>query len=440
VSKAGRRLGLVDLDRLGGTVPLDHRLALALRRARLRGWIPCVVGLEVAGGESEEARRALGQAIEAHPGPVLIRARLDAHLPLSSGHPRVELPLMSEAERAALWRAELAAFAASGEPDGGFDPGVFAPDLARRFAIGPAAIRRAVDAARAAGHTGEGAAAELDRSLRGQQARQLETLARRSRPVVSWNQVILPEGLRDSLLELTSQVRERGLVYEEWGFDRTVTSARGITALFHGAPGTGKTLVAGLIAQELGYDLYRVETPRILSKWIGETEKNLAALFDAAEEGQVVLLFDEADSLFAKRTAVQSSSDRFGNTAVNYLLQRLDSFEGVAILTSNFEKSIDRAFLRRLSMRLSFPFPSDEERERIWRAHIPARVPRRGDLDFAELGRRFRVSGGFIRNSALRAAFLAAREREPLCQAHLERAVALEYADAGHLSTSGTLE
>src|SRR6185436_3027891 len=167
-------------------------------------------------------------------------------------------------------------------------------------------------------------------------------------------------------------------------------------------PGTGKTMVAGIIARELGLDLYRIDLSRIMSKWIGETERNLAAVFDAAEDGQAILLFDEADSLFAKRTEVRSSTDRYANLEVNYLLQRLDTFEGICILTTNLDGSIDPAFKRRMSLRLQFPFPDEETRVRLWAAHVPSEAPVAGDLDFAELARRFPLSGGYIRNSALR--------------------------------------
>ena len=165
-----------------------------------------------------------------------------------------------------------------------------------------------------------------------------------------------------------------------------MTTSRGLSALFYGPPGTGKSMVAGLIARELGLELYRVDLARVVSKWIGETEKNLAEVFDAAEDGQVVILFDEADSLFARRTEVKSSVDRYANLEVNYLLQRLDSFEGVCILTTNLEGSIDPAFKRRMSLRLHFPFPDEEMRVRLWAAHVPPEAPTLGDFDFADAG------------------------------------------------------
>jgi len=258
--------------------------------------------------------------------------------------------------------------------------------------------------------------------------------------LASWADIVLPEDIVDSLLEMTARVRHRKKVYEQWGFDRSMTTSRGITALFTGSPGTGKTMVAGVIARDLGLDLYRVDVSRITSKWIGETEKNLGRLFDAAEDGQAMLLFDEADSLFAKRTEVKSSVDRYANMEVNYLLQRLDSFEGIAILTTNFGNSIDPAFKRRLTYRVTFPFPDEEMREQLWKSLLPPEVPIEGNLDFVALAQRFRLSGGYIRNAGLRAAFLAAEEGSALTHAHLERAIRMEFREIGKLAESGTLE
>jgi SpoVK/Ycf46/Vps4 family AAA+-type ATPase len=177
-----------------------------------------------------------------------------------------------------------------------------------------------------------------------------------------------------------------------------------------------------------------------MSKWLGETEKNLGAVFDAAEEGEIILLFDEADSLFGKRTEVRSSHDRYANLEVNYLLQRLDSFAGLAILTTNFGAAIDPAFRRRLSLHLQFPFPDEDERLRLWHAHLPPALPIAGPLDLAALAHKYQMSGGYIRNAALRAAYLAAAEAVPLSSVHLHHAIEAEYRDHGKLGRGGPLE
>jgi SpoVK/Ycf46/Vps4 family AAA+-type ATPase len=279
----------------------------------------------------------------------------------------------------------------------------------------------------------------IDAFLRQSRDLRLADHAHRIDRLASWSDLVLPPDIMDSLRELVARVRHRRTVFEDWGMGRTMVTSRGLTALFQGQPGTGKTLVAGVIARELGLDLYQVDLSKVMSRWIGETERNLATIFDAAEDGQVILLFDEADSLFARRTEVRSSNDRYANLEVNYLLQRIDAFEGIAILTTNSGGSIDPAFKRRLSFRLSFPFPDEETRAELWRAHLPRELPRAGELTFDLLARKYQLSGGYIRNACLRAAFLAAQEETPLHQHHLERAVALEFAELGKLSTTGTI-
>jgi SpoVK/Ycf46/Vps4 family AAA+-type ATPase len=193
-------------------------------------------------------------------------------------------------------------------------------------------------------------------------------------------------------------------------------------------------MIAGLLARELGLDLYQVDLSRIVSKYIGETEKQLAALFDAAECGHAVLLFDEADSLFAKRTEVKSSNDRYANLEVNYLLQRMESFGGISILTTNHETSIDPAFMRRLAFHIRVPMPDDKHRALIWRAMMPNRAERAADLDFDGLAGGFAMSGGYIKNAALRAAFLAADDGQQITNGHLWRAARAEYEAMGKVA------
>src|SRR5262249_21781269 len=300
--------------------------------------------------------------------------------------------------------------------------------LAARYKIGPGVIRQAVAAARDGAGVSDGdAAPAIEAYVRQTRDVRLGQYARRVARLASWSSVVFPPDILDSLRELVARVRYGRQVYETWGMNRTMATSRGLTALFQGQPGTGKTLVAGVIARELGLDLYQVDLSKVMSKWIGETERNLSTIFDAAEDGQVVLLFDEADSLFAKRTEVRSSNYRYANLEVNYLLQRLDSFAGIAVLTTNSGNSIDDAFKRRLSFRLSFPFPDEDTREQLWRAHLPPELPIAGPLTLDALARKYQLSGGYIRNACLRAAFLAAQDETSLHQHHLERAVALEY-------------
>ncbi|HEX5062961.1 MAG TPA: ATP-binding protein, partial [Kofleriaceae bacterium] len=346
----------------------------------------------------------------------------------------LDIPSRNERQRAESWASSLERYQiALSDPS----------ELAARYRVGPGIIDRVcAEVARRPDRPTQPSkwVSELDDAVRQHLENRLGKTATRVTRLATWADVVLPEDIVDSLLELTSRVRHRKTVFEQWGFDRSITTARGITALFQGSPGTGKTMVAGVIARDLGLEVYRVDVSRITSKWIGETEKNLGSLFDAAEDGQVMLLFDEADSLFAKRTEVKTSVDRYANMEVNYLLQRLDSFEGIAILTTNFGNAIDPAFKRRLTYRVTFPFPDEEMREQLWKSLIPAQVPVQGKLDFAALSQRFRLSGGYIRNAALRAAFLAAEEGVALSHEHLERAIKMEFREIGKLAETGTLE
>ena len=434
-SRAGRALGVIDLS----TVPREpgrfaQALDTALRRAHLRGLVPCVDGLELIGSEDPDTRVQIHSVLRNHPGPLALRLPSEASIPLDPGYLSLELPFRNERQRTESWAIALERHQIA-LTDGS--------ELAARYRVGPGIIERVcAEVARRPDQPEDPAAwvRELDDAVRQHLENRLGTTANRVTRLANWADVVLPEDIVDSLLELTARVRHRKKVFEQWGFDKSITTARGITALFAGSPGTGKTMVAGVIARDLGLELYRVDVSRITSKWIGETEKNLGSLFDAAEDGQVMLLFDEADSLFAKRTEVRSSVDRYANMEVNYLLQRLDSFEGIAILTTNFGTAIDPAFKRRLTYRVTFPFPDEEMREQLWRAMIPPQVPTSGRLDFAKLSQRFRLSGGYIRNAALRAAFLAAEEGSSLTHDHLERAIRMEFREIGKLAETGTLE
>jgi len=271
-----------------------------------------------------------------------------------------------------------------------------------------------------------------------QVAQKVATLGKRIRDSQTWDDVVLPPETTDSIKELIARVRLRKQVLEDWGFQRKLAKGIGLAAMFLGPPGTGKTMVAGIVAKELGLELYQIDMSRIASKWIGETEKNLAAIFDAAEGANVLLLFDECDSLFAKRSEVKSSNDRHANAEVNYLLQRIERFEGVAILTTNLESSIDPAFKRRLAFRIHFSVPDVKERETLWRRMMPKEA-KTASIDYGAFARDYELAGGNIRNAVLRAAFLAAADDSPITESHLERSIVLEYRDAGKLSPGGRL-
>jgi hypothetical protein len=273
---------------------------------------------------------------------------------------------------------------------------------------------------------GNAAGAVLWEAGRTRSRPRLDDLAQRIQPAAGWDDLVLPESQLEALREIATHVRQRLKVYEEWGFATKGTRGLGISVLFAGASGTGKTMAGEVLANELRLDLYRIDLSQVVSKYIGETEKNLKRVFDAAEGGGAILLFDEADAIFGKRSEVKDSHDRYANLEVSYLLQRMEAYRGLAVLTTNMKGALDTAFLRRIRFVVQFPFPSAEQRAEIWRRIFPSRTPTEG-LD-AEKLKRLNVAGGNIRNIALNAAFLAADAGEPVRMGHLLRAARSEYA------------
>ncbi|MBP6630177.1 MAG: AAA family ATPase [Kofleriaceae bacterium] len=434
--RAGRHLAVIDLATLPASdADLLDLLGAELRRCRVAGWVPCVTGLGVvAPAEREQAR--LRHVLAAHAGPLVVRLDREQAAPLEPGYHLVELRPLDEGQRATLWQRELGDLPV---------PAGTAASLASRWRVGPGVVcavaRAAATAALEGGAaTADGLVGQLEAAITQHLQGRLGDVAERITTLPRLADMVLPADVEDSVTEFLARQRLGRQVYEEWGLSRIATTGRGLTALFAGGPGTGKTMLAGAIAHELGLDLYRVDLSRIMSKWIGETERNLAAVFAAAEDGHAIVLFDEADSLFAKRTEVKSAGDRHANVEVNYLLQRLDTFTGICILTTNFGTAIDPAFKRRLAFRVTFPIPDEELRELLWRRHLPPGVPVADDLDLAELARRFHLSGGAVRNCALRAAFLAAADGRVISQAHLLRAIRIEYRAVGKLAEGGPLE
>ncbi len=322
-------------------------------------------------------------------------------------------------EQAACWRAELGDRAASlnGQVD----------QLVSQFNLGLPAIAATVEgfANDPSVDTATGGARLWD-LCRVQNRPQLDDLAQRINVQAAWDDLVLPEAQFYTLRTLVAQVRQRATVYETWGFAAKSARGLGISALFAGSSGTGKTLAAEVLAQALRLDLYRIDLSQVVSKYIGETEKNLGRVFDAADGGGMVLLFDEADALFGKRSEVKDSHDRYANIEVSYLLQRMESYRGLAILTTNLKESLDTAFLRRIRFIVHFPFPDVNQRALIWQRIFPAEAPLDA-LDYAKLA-RLNVAGGSIRNIALNGAFLAADAGESLGMRHLRHAAQIEFS------------
>lgn len=271
---------------------------------------------------------------------------------------------------------------------------------------------------------------DLDAAVRRLVAGPLEQLAQRIQPTRTWADIVLSPDRFEHLRGIVDRYRFATTVYDEWGF--SAKPSRGLVGLFSGPSGTGKTLAAEIIAGELGLDVFKLNLSAVVSKYIGETEKNLEQIFDAAGSGNVVLFFDEADSLFGKRSEVKDARDRYANIEVSYLLQRLERYDGIVLLATNYEKNIDEAFLRRIHARIEFPVPAAPERRQIWQRNFPATAPVEG-VDFEFLSERFDMSGGGIRNAAIHAAFLAATSGSPILMDHAVIAIARELRKMGRL-------
>ncbi|MEJ7603642.1 MAG: ATP-binding protein [Kofleriaceae bacterium] len=336
---------------------------------------------------------------------------------------RIELPVPAASDRRKLWRFHLWDRATELVTDA----------LADRYPITPGLIARASKTALII-TPGEIQPEHVKIAIGDELAERFRGIGKRVDKHEKWEDLVLTGENRDAITDLISRVRNSRQVVDQWGFGEKLAKGLGLSALFSGEPGTGKTMVAALIAQELGLQLYQIDLANLVSKYIGETEKNLARAFDAAEAGHAILLFDEADALFGKRTSnVQSSTDRYANMETNYLLQRVERFSGVAILTTNLITSIDPAFQRRIAVHVRFEMPDEDIRAQLWERMIPATAPRAGTFDFRGLGRTYKFSGGFIRNAVLRAAYLAAAEGSKIGMSHLSRAAELEAWEMGRV-------
>lgn len=336
------------------------------------------------------------------------------------------------AERVALWRQSLRA--TGGEAS---EPAI--KEIAARFSLSAAAIHRAAERAIAQVRLRETKTLSLDdltESARAVLQHRLGTVARQVQPKFEWEDLVLSEDTLDVIRELVDFAKYRSHLLEAWGFGKKLPYGRGVSAILAGPPGTGKTMVAQLLARELGYDLYLIELAQVVNKYIGETEKNLARVFDEAEGSHAILFFDEADALFAKRTEVKSSVDRYANLEVNYLLQRMETYNGITLLATNLEQGIDEAFKRRVRFTIQFEVPEAEERERLWRSMVPPQARVAPDIDFAPLAARYEMSGGYIKKAVLRAAAraLARGADAVMTKQDLEQAAQLEYREMGRVT------
>jgi len=410
VHAIARRLGL-SLRRLTDLPAPPERDPLAklwareaiLRRGLL--WID-------ATGLTDRSAREVGAFADSLRSLVVVTG--DALLPLRRPQHRVASKTLDSDRRLALWREALGERAEALKAE--------LPPVAEQFQMPHSAMLRVAERMQAT----KAKAADLWQACRDEARQGLDGLAQRIDARATWDDLILPGAALASLRTMASQLRQRGRVYREWGFADRTARGLGISALFSGGSGTGKTLAAEVLANELQLDLYRIDLAALVSKYIGETEKNLSRVFAAAEASGAILLFDEADALFGKRSEVKDSHDRYANIEVSYLLQRVETYRGLAILTTNLKQAIDPAFQRRLRFIVQFPFPDEAARAAIWERAFPPAAPL-GSIDIGKL-MRLSLSGGHIRNLALNAAFLAADEGSPITMGHLRCAAESEFA------------
>lgn len=437
----GRRLLAVYLPALleGAAENPAPILRLAVREAQLQDALLLWEGFDTLLDDAgSRGRRAFVQVLAAAPGLQMIASATlwePAEVLRDRPFVRIELPVPSAGQRQALWAAQLA--------------GVRAPAamqeleaIAGKFRFTPGQIADAVATARNLAQRRDPAArdltpADLYEACRLQSNRSLGELARKITPHYTWEDIVLPADRQELLREIVGQVKHRACVYEQWGFDHKLALGKGLNVLFAGPSGTGKTMAAEIMAHELELDLYKIDLSTVVSKYIGETEKNLARIFTEAETSNAILFFDEADALFGRRSEVRDSHDRYANIEISYLLQRMEEYDGVAILATNLHKNMDEAFVRRMHFTVEFPFPDAAHRRRIWDKMWPPEMPRDPALDLDFMAQRFEIAGGSIRNIALAAAFLAAGDGRVVTMHHLVQATQRDYQKMGKVMVEG---
>jgi DNA polymerase III delta prime subunit len=416
---AGRKLVVADLSRAQAAGALHAQVLSLLRReAQLRGANLLLTHHDEGHGTEQQQSHAplfdhctFGEMVSESRLIVFVAGEQPSPAStnvLSCPWAAFEFPTPSFQSRVQLWQQAIAAAGAAAQAG-------MAESLANQFVLTGGQIEDACRmAANQALQHGEPALAvtrvALEAAARRQSNQRLKQRAQKVTTEYEWSDLVLPQRTLQQLRDVCTAEKFRDVVYSEWGFDRRMMHGKGLSVLFSGPSGTGKTMSASILAHELGLDLYKIDLSTVISKYIGETEKQLSQIFHEAQTSNAILFFDEADAIFGKRSEVNDAHDRYANVEVAYLLQKMEEYEGIVILATNFRKNIDEAFTRRIQYIVEFPFPEAQYRERIWRCLIPSTAPMADDVDFSFLGRQFEMAGGNIRNAVLLAAFLAAEE------------------------------
>jgi SpoVK/Ycf46/Vps4 family AAA+-type ATPase len=442
----GLPLLIGDVERMiGGQLPFEEMVWLLGREAVLQQSVLCLENFDCLLTDDDKYQSQLKFLLEA----IQCFSRLTFLLGSRPWKPKgllnerifidLEFPIPDDRARKHLWEGYLKGYYQLADD-------VDLRALANQFRFTPGQIRDALKAAenlawwRSPVSSSDKAPdderitmADLYSACRAQSNQKLSTLARNIDLKYAWNDIVLPSDQMNQLREICNQAKYRHIVYGEWGFGRKLSLGKGLNALFSGPSGTGKTMAADVIANELRLDLYKIDLSQVVSKYIGETEKNLDRIFTEAQTSNAILFFDEADALFGKRSEVKDAHDRYANIEIGYLLQKMEEYDGIAILATNLRQNMDEAFVRRMHVIVEFPFPDEEYRRRIWEVVFPCEAPLGNDIDFGVLAREVKLPGGNIKNIAVTAAFYAAHDGGVIQMMHLLRAVRQEYRKLGRI-------
>lgn len=442
--RLGKQLVLADVEKiLASNVPFSEMLMLLGRQVMLGNTVLCLENFQSLQTEDDRHKGKLDMLLQM----ITSYTSITFLLGLSSWTPKMlgeeadfialEFFFPDASERKVLWEKFSTNY--------NLAPEVVIDALAAKFRFTPGQIHAALDRAESLaiwntsgnGLIGE---TELYNACYDQSNRKLGSLANRINPIYSWDMLILPEDQMSQLKEICNQVRYKGKVYSEWGFDNRLSLGKGLNAMFWGPPGSGKTMAAEVIAKELSLELYKIDVSQIVSKYIGETEKNLAKIFAEAETSNSILFFDEADALFGKRSEIKDAHDRYANVETSYLLQKMEEYDGIVILATNLLQNIDEAFIRRLHFSVQFPFPEKEQRELIWRGIFPEGAPLDSNIDYAFMSDKFILAGGSIKNIALSAAFYAVQDSCSIGMRQIMLGARREYQKLGKIFIKSDFE
>lgn len=434
VARLGIELLIADIS-AASKAPGDLASALRnlIREAGLRNAALLLEGVDAL---AEDAQEIFWNALAEYAGAAMIATNRVVRAGRNHLNGAITIPVEAPqwAVRRAAWKRFLHSHGSRPRP-------ALLDSLAESFLFGVARIEDVAEtAAKVAEYRGEPLRGEhAFEAARMSTGHELAAVTNRVTAIHGWEDIVLPDDALASLREICARVERRRRVLEQWGFESKLSGGKGVNALLHGHSGTGKTMAAEVVARELHLDLYKIDLAGVVSKYIGETEKNLDRIFTAASSANAILFFDEADALFGKRSEVRDSHDRYANLEISYLLQKMEQYEGVSILATNLRQNLDDAFLRRLTFSIAFPFPDEESRRKIWERIWPKRTPVAADVDAAWLASRFLLSGGNIRNVALAAAFYAVEDGGAVTLHHVLLAVRAEFRKMGKMLTEAEM-